>query len=76
MAHFSKYMRPGASVIGVNNPDQDLMIAAVENPDASIAVAVFNEGNEPKSFTLTLQGSSVNVMISAQALQTIIIPTN
>ncbi|WP_369825405.1 glycoside hydrolase family 30 beta sandwich domain-containing protein [Formosa sp. Hel1_31_208] len=74
MAHFSKYMRPGAMVIGVDNPDKDLMVSAVKNPDNSIAVAIFNEGNTAKSFTLNLNEKYVNIKINAQAIQTVVIP--
>lgn len=73
MAHFSKYMRPGAMVIGVENSDPDLMVSAVKNPDNTIAVALFNEGNTAKTFKLMLEGKSVDVQISGQAIQTIVI---
>jgi hypothetical protein len=33
LAHFSKFIRPGATRIGFNNPDSELMITAAENPD-------------------------------------------
>lgn len=75
MAHFSKYIRPGAEVIGVENTDADLMVTAAQNPDGSIAVVLFNEGEKAKDFTLILGEESVNVKISQQAIQTIIIPS-
>ncbi len=74
MAHFSKYMRPGAVVIDVENPDKDLMVTAVKNPDDSIAVVLFNEGKTAKNFTLNLNNSNVDIKISAQAIQTIVVP--
>ncbi|MFT6826634.1 MAG: glucosylceramidase, partial [Patiriisocius sp.] len=74
MAHFSKYIRPGAVVIDVENPDQDLMVTAAKNTDNSIAVVLFNEGAVAKSFTLNLNEKYIDVKISAQAIQTIIIP--
>lgn len=73
MAHFSKYIRPGDKVIGVDNSDKSLIVTATKNPNGSIAVVLFNEGIEAKEFTLTLNGKSANVKINPQALQTIVI---
>ena len=75
MAHFSKYIRPGAVIIEAENPDKDLMVTAAKNPNGSIAVVVFNEGEKSKSFTLSLGKEVKNIVIGAQAIQTIIIPT-
>lgn len=75
MAHFSKYIRPGAEVIGVDNSVETLQVTAAKNPDGSIAVVVFNEGKESKDFMLSLTEDSLKVSISAQAIQTIIIPS-
>ncbi|MEZ4796212.1 MAG: glycoside hydrolase family 30 protein [Flavobacteriaceae bacterium] len=74
MSHFSKYIRPGAKVIDVSNPDKDLLVAAAENPDQTIAIVVFNEGSLQKSFEIELNLKKVNINISPQALQTIVIP--
>ena len=73
MAHFSKYIRPEAQVIGVQNSDTELQVTAAKNPDGSIAVVVFNEGKIKKSFKLQLEKEAVLIAIDAQALQTIII---
>jgi glucosylceramidase len=73
MSHFSKYMRPGATVIDVDNTDSELMLAAVKNPDESIVLVVFNESNTSKGLSILLGEKSVNIEINSQALQTIII---
>jgi glucosylceramidase len=75
MAHFSRYIRPGALIIGVQKTDDDLMITAAKNPDGSIAVVVFNEGSIAKNFALNLLEQTINIKISEQAIQTIVIPT-
>ena len=75
MAHFSKYIRPEAEVIGVENTNDALQVTAALNPDGSIAVVVFNEEKEPQNFSLSLNGTTTDVKIKGQALQTIIIPT-
>ncbi|MFB9056806.1 glycoside hydrolase family 30 beta sandwich domain-containing protein [Mariniflexile ostreae] len=74
MAHFSKYMRPGAQVIGVENSDPSLMVSAVKNPDGSIAVVAFNEGEVPKSLSIAIHNKTIKMSIPEKALQTIIIP--
>ncbi len=74
LAHFSKYIRPEAVIIEVTNSDKDLQVTAAKNPDDSIAVVVFNEGFNQKSFTLNFLEKSVSIKIDAQAIQTIIIP--
>jgi len=76
MAHFSKYIRPEAKVIGIEKTDDDLMVTAAQNPDGSIAVVIFNEGKEAKFFDLSLNEKKINIGISGQAIQTVIIPTN
>ncbi len=73
MAHFSKYLRPGATRIGFENSDENLMVTAAENPDGSIAIILFNEGEEAKSINLFLKNKSTKITISAKAIQTIVI---
>ncbi|MCL5127344.1 glycoside hydrolase family 30 beta sandwich domain-containing protein [Algibacter sp. L4_22] len=74
MAHFSKYIRPNAKVIALDNTDEDLMVTAAKNPDGSIAVVLFNEGDIAKSFKIILGEKSFDVKINEKAIQTIIIP--
>jgi len=76
MAHFSKYVRPEATVVGVKKTDDDLMVTAAKNTDGSIAVVVFNEGNISKKFRLSLNGKVKTIGIDGQAIQTIMISTN
>jgi len=74
LAHFSKYIRPDAVRIGFENPDPDLMITAAQNPDGSIAIVILNMQGESKNISLSLNDKSVDIQISAQAIQTVIIP--
>jgi len=75
MAHFSKYIRPEAKVIGLDNSDKELMATAAKNPDGSIAVVFFNEGTTTKRIQLQLGNKSVPITINGQSIQTIVIPT-
>ncbi|HAA14450.1 MAG TPA: glycosyl hydrolase family 30 [Cytophagales bacterium] len=74
MAHFSKYIRPGAEIIGVEHTDESLQITAAKTPDGSIAVVILNEGEDSKQFTLNHSGRTQDLSISGKAIQTIIIP--
>ena len=76
MAHFSKYIRPNAIVIGLENSDKELQVTAAKNPDGTIAVVIFNEGKIAKNFKIRLGEKETSISINAQALQTILIPTN
>lgn len=71
MSHFSKFIRPGAEIIGVENNDSDLMVAAAQNPDNSISVVVFNEGLSAKTFELSYSKLKKIITIAPQAIQTI-----
>ena len=76
LAHFSKYIRPGAKVIEVKNLDKALMVTAAKNPDGTIAVVVFNEGETAKTLNLNLNGFETKIQINGQAIQTIVTPNN
>jgi glucosylceramidase len=73
MAHFSKFIRPGAVIIGLEIDDKTLQATAAQNPDGTIAIVVFNEDNRAKTFTIKLNGSSKSISIEPQAIQTLII---
>lgn len=74
LSHFSRYIRPEAKIIELENSDESLMVSAAKNPDGTIAVIVFNQDKEKKQFSLTLGEHTIVVTISPQAIQTIIIP--
>ena len=75
LAHFSKFIRPGAKRIGITVSDNELLVTAARNPDGSIAVVLFNEGMKTKSFSLQLGEATVALNINKQAIQTIVIPS-
>ena len=73
LAHFSRFIRPNAVRIGINNPDKDLLVTAAKNVDGTIAVVVFNEGKVKKNMKLIIDNKNVTISIAEQAIQTIII---
>ena len=73
MAHFSKFMSPGAVKIGCEINAKEVVSTAVQNPDGTIAVAIFNPTDKNYSIELKLDNKNTIISISAKALQTIII---
>ena len=73
MSHFSKFMRPGAIKIGCNINNNDLLATAVENPDGSIAVVIFNPTETAQSIEINTNNDKKNIFISARALQTVVL---
>lgn len=73
MAHFSRFIRPGAVRIGFENADEDLMVTAAQNPDGTIAVVLFNPKEEVKGIRLSLHDKSIELAIGGKAIQTLVI---
>lgn len=71
LSHFSRFIRPEAKVINIENTDKELMITAAKNPDDSIAVVVFNETNKTKNIELYLGENNINIIVKPQSIQTI-----
>ncbi|PQJ17219.1 glycoside hydrolase family 30 protein [Nonlabens tegetincola] len=78
MTHFSRFIRPDAVVLDIKWTDTDLIATAAQNPDGSIVVVVFNEGENKINFQLNFEGvrfreSETKITVDAQAIQTIVI---
>ena len=66
-------MRPGAVKIGCETANKDLKVTAVKNPDASIAVVIFNPTEKGQSLEINLNNQTIKISIQAKALQTVVI---
>ena len=73
LAHFSRFIRPGAERIGFEKEDDELLATAVKNPDGSIAVVLLNMTAYPKQIIFKLGKKKINLSIDSQAIQTVII---
>ncbi len=73
LAHFSKFMRPGAKRIETTTNQEKLHVTAVINPDGKIAVAVLNENEVPISMNIQVGAFQKEITIKAQAIQTILL---
>jgi len=75
MAHFSKFIRPGAVRIGFENTDPKLMVTAAQNPDGSIALIILNKESTARNIKIKLHDTETKISIRAEALQTIVLRT-
>lgn len=73
MAHFSKFMRPGAVKIGCDVNNKNLKVTAVQNPDKSIALVVFNPTAAKHTIEIQINNQNTVISIDANALQTVVI---
>ena len=73
MCHFSKYIRPGATRIGLSSGDKDLKITACQNPNNDIVVEVFNPMEREIKYRFQVGDKAFDYSIPANALQTIIV---
>lgn len=76
MSHFSKFIRPGAVKIGCEINDSELKTTAVQNPDGSIVVVVFNPTDNPQTLEIDLMDKKTNISINGKAIQTIVTKAN
>ncbi len=73
MAHFSKYIRPGAVRIGITESPASLMVTAFRNLDGTIAVALLNQSDEAVAYAVTIGGRQIDTSIAASAVQTLVL---
>ena len=63
MCHFSKFIRPGATVLANDCEDADVMAVATENEDGSYTVVCFNQGDTPRSVHIEGLPSDVHIEV-------------
>ncbi len=73
LAHFSKFIRPGAFRIGFKLDNSKIQATAAQNPDGSIVLILFNEGQNSHGVKLSLGERTNSVTLSPRSLQTIFI---
>ncbi len=73
VGHFSKYVRPGAFRIGLDNNNENLQAVAFKNIDNSIAVVVLNETDKDETYVLELNEMKYEVKILAHSINTVIL---
>ena len=73
MCHFSKFIRPGATVLASECADDELMAVAAETPDGGHVIVCFNPGDTPRTVRIEGLSEDVRIELDAQALQTVVL---
>ena len=73
MCHFSKFIRPGATVLASECTDEELMAVAVETPDGDHVLVCFNPGDTPRTVRIEGLSEDIRIVLDAQAIQTIVL---
>jgi glucosylceramidase len=74
IAHFSKYVKPGAHRVALEGRVDALQALAFSNPDGTLAIVAFNPGDAPVHFNLALRTERVGCVIPGHAIQTCLAP--
>lgn len=69
LAHFSKVIRPGAVRIGSASAEREIRSAAFLNSDGSLAVVLFNDGDEDRRIALRLPAEAAARSAAEEARQ-------
>jgi glucosylceramidase len=73
LAHFSRYIRPGARRIEVDSHLPALMATACVNPGGQIVLVLLNQQESPLEFPLRLGEKETRISIPGESIQTILI---
>ena len=72
IGHFSKFVRPGARLIGSRAQAAVLETAAFENPDGSIVAIVLNRADRGQEMTLKMGRKSARIKSPAHSILSLI----
>ena len=73
MCHFSKFIRPGATILGTECTDEECMAVAADAGDGTTVLVCFNPGSSPRTLCITGLAEPLQVLVDAQAIQTIVL---
>ncbi len=72
IAHFSRFVQPGARRIAASGGPKNLQSVAFRNPDGSLVAVVLNRTDTPADFAITADGKPLACRIPARGIQTYI----
>ena len=73
MCHFSKFIRPGATVLASGCDDAEVMAVATENVDGTYVVVCFNPSETARTVHIDGLSEDVRIVLEAQSLQTVVL---
>ncbi len=73
IAHFSKYIKPGAKRIASTKYTADIEVTAFENADQTITVVLLNRTSNDLPVVIRLHDQLLEMMVSKESISTVII---
>jgi glucosylceramidase len=73
IGHFSRYIKPGARLIGFSKYTGGIEVTAAKNPDGSIAAVLLNKGGREIPTVMRLQGMTAAAAVPAESIATALI---
>lgn len=73
IGHFSKFVNRGAQRIKLESSRTDLIATAFKNPNGELVVVMHNKSRSTITYTLSIDGSNVNLSIPASTTATYVI---
>ena len=73
IAHFSRFIRPGARRIACSSNSDDLLATAFVNPDGRIAVVVFNGTDSATEFKTWIDGTGCSTTSPPHSIMTLVV---
>lgn len=73
IGHYSKFIRPGARVVGVSTYDADMDVLACRNPSGEVVVVLLNRTDRQMPVVLRMQERIAAFMLAAHSIVTAVI---
>lgn len=73
IAHFSRYIKRGASRLGTSVFNEDVKMAAFLNPDGEIIAVILNRTDKVQEVYMRLDGEYTDMMLPAHSITTCVI---
>lgn len=73
IAHFSKYIQPGAVRIGCSSFSSELEITAAQNPDGSNVLVMLNSNADKKTVFLRAEGKCTRLIVPGNSISTVVL---
>lgn len=73
IAHFSKYIKPGAVRIGCSSFSKDLEVTAAQNPDGTNVLVLLHSGAQRKMVQLRTEGKFTRLLVPGNSISTVVL---
>ncbi len=73
IGHFSKYVRPGAVRIDLQNNADDIQATAFKNVDGTIAFILLNQSDTKKTTSFTVQNKTYKLDLNEHSIMTVLL---